>query len=178
MTTGVVAWLTGLSGAGKSTIAELAVTELTHRGLKSVVIDGDAVRAADKETLGFSRRDIEKNNFRIAEKCREARLVNDIVLVPVIAPFEEVRARLRTGIEEPFIVVYVKASLSEVMRRDPKGLYRRALAGHLPGMIGFDPSAAYEPPSDPDLLLDTQAHAPEKCAQRLVDALIARRERR
>lgn len=163
-----VAWFTGLSGAGKSTIAELAAARLTAEGRRVAMLDGDAVRARFHRHLGFTPADIRENNRLIAELCVEALVDHDVVLVPVISPFRDARDAARDRIGAPFAEVHVKAGLETVMSRDPKGLYLAVREGRRPALIGMSADVPYEPPLHPDLVLDTEAHS----AARLADALV------
>ncbi|HEY7449286.1 MAG TPA: adenylyl-sulfate kinase [Vicinamibacterales bacterium] len=169
--TGRVAWFTGLSGAGKSTIAELAATMLRERDQRVAIIDGDTVRAQRHRHLGFSPSDIRENNRLIVELCREALASHDVILVPIISPFRDARDAARRALGEAFVEVHVKASLTAVARRDPKGLYRQAAEGRLPGLIGLSPEVQYEAPVDADVVLDTESSDPRACAATLVAAL-------
>lgn len=172
MMRGRVAWFTGLSGSGKSTIAGLASEALRDRGLRVSILDGDAVRDRAHRHLGFTPADISENNRLIAGLCRDALADHDVVLVPVISPFRDARAEAKRVIGTPFVEVYVKASLDEVATRDPKGLYRDAREGRLHGLIGFAADMPYEPPDDPDLILDTERDDARNCAAHLVAFLM------
>ena len=174
MTRRCVAWLTGLSGAGKTTIAGLAASTLRDRGLSVRVLDGDTVRQTFHGHLGFSASDIRENNRLVTVLCSRALDSHEVVLVPVIAPFRDSREAAAGTLGEPFLEVYVKASLAEVARRDPKGLYRRASEGRLAGLIGVDPEVPYEPPESPALVLDTEQHDHEACAAALVECILQR----
>jgi adenylyl-sulfate kinase len=170
--TGRVAWFTGLSGAGKSTIAELAASMVRERDRRVAVIDGDTVRAQRHRHLGFSPSDIRENNRLIVELCREALGAHDIILVPIISPFRDARQAARLALGRAFVEVYVKASLAAVARRDPKGIYRQAHEGRLTGVIGLSPDVLYEVPLDPDVVLDTETVDARSCAATLVAALL------
>ncbi len=170
--TGRVAWFTGLSGAGKSTIAELAAAMVRERDRRVTVIDGDTVRAQRHRHLGFSPSDIRENNRLIVELCREALGSHDIILVPIISPFRDARHAARLALGRAFVEVYVKASLAAVARRDPKGIYRQAHEGRLTGVIGLSPGVLYEVPLDPDVVLDTETVDARSCAATLVAALL------
>jgi len=172
MTRGRVAWFTGLSGSGKSTIAELAAAMLRARGLRVAVLDGDAVRERLHRHLGFSPSDIRENNRLVAGLCVDTLADHDVVLVPIIAPFRDARAEARRVIGDAFLEIHVRASLPELMRRDPKGLYRAAQAGTMTGLIGVAPEVPYEPPDQPDLVLDTERQDARACADALVGLLL------
>lgn len=170
----LVAWFTGLSGAGKSTIAQQAATALEEQGKGVLVLDGDAVRSTVTRHLGFSREDIYANNQSFIELCRTNIADYDLILVPKISPFREHRALARQALEPDYVEVYVRASLDEVIHRDPKGLYRESREGRLPGLVGVAPEVPYEPPKAAELTLDTEAESAETCAQRLVEFLSVR----
>jgi len=148
-----VFWFTGLSGAGKTTITDCVAKELTNRGQKVKVFDGDVVRRQFHRHLGFCPEDIRENNRVIAEYCRKEMLEADYIFVPIISPFADSRQAAREVIGETFRLVYVKTSLKEVKRRDTKGLYQKALAGQIQNFIGIDPNVPYEPPLNADLVL-------------------------
>jgi adenylyl-sulfate kinase len=169
-----VAWLTGLSGAGKSTIARRAAELLETDGHRVLVLDGDAVRSTVSPNLGFSREDIYENNRRFIALCRESMPDYDFLLVPKISPFREHRAEARRELGAAFIEAYVYASLDEVSRRDPKGLYRKARNGEMTGMVGVAPEVPYEPPEDAEVVLHTEHFTADVCSAQLRDYLLAR----
>ena len=161
---GFTVWLTGLPSAGKTTIAGLLVAELERRGVTVESLDGDVVRTHLSKDLGYSRADRDTNVARIGWVA--SRLVRHgiPVVVALVSPYNEARARARALVEEhgPFIEVWVKASVEECMNRDRKGLYAKAAAGEITGMTGVDDP--YEPPESPDVVLDAVGvDAPENC---------------
>ena len=170
----LVAWFTGLSGAGKSTIAQEAAAMLEVTGRKVLVLDGDAVRSTVTRHLGFSREDILENNRRFIGLCQTNNEDYDVILVPKISPFLEQRASAREALAPDFVEVYVQASLEEVTRRDPKGFYLKSSEGRMSGLIGVSPEVPYEPPVSADLTLDTEAVNAQTCARMLVDFLSSR----
>lgn len=150
----VVAWLTGLSGAGKSTIAEATRARLATMGARVVVLDGDRLRQGLNRDLGFSETDRRENVRRVAEVAGLFLTEGYVVLVPVISPFAADRAAAREIIgADWFLEVFVAASLELCEARDVKGLYRRARAGELPAFTGI--SSSYEAPVNPDVVLRT-----------------------
>jgi adenylylsulfate kinase len=150
----VTIWLTGLSGAGKSTVAYELERQLIERGHPCYVLDGDNIRHGLGNDLGFSQEDRRENIRRVAHV---AQLMNDaglIVITALISPMIEDRAMAREIIGgERFVETYLSASVDDCARRDPKGLYAKARAGAIPSFTGV--SAPYEPPVDPDLQVDT-----------------------
>ncbi|MGH9015886.1 MAG: adenylyl-sulfate kinase [Acidimicrobiia bacterium] len=171
MDRGFTVWLTGLSGAGKTTIAGLVGAELERRGHLVEHLDGDVVRTHLSNGLGFSKRDRDANVERIGWIASRLTRHGAAVLVSSISPYQETRQRSRAMVEQfgPFVEVHVRASLDECARRDPKGLYERALAGQIPNFTGV--SDPYEPPDSPDLVLDTAAEDPLTSARRMLDRL-------
>ena len=174
--TALVAWMTGLSGAGKSTIAQQASAILLERGYTVLILDGDAVRSVLSPNLGFSRDDIMENDRRLMTLCQESMSEYDVILVPKISPFREQRSLTRRTIGKDFLEIYVQASLATVTKRDPKGLYRNAREGRLDGLIGVAPEVPYEPPMGADLVLETESGSPESCTAILVEYLLAKFE--
>lgn len=168
---GFTVWLTGLSGAGKTTIAYLLGPELERRGHLVEYLDGDVVRPQLSRELGFSKQDRDTNVERIGWVA--ARLVRHgaAVLAPVVSPYRESRATARALTEAwgPFVEVFVKASLEECARRDVKGLYARALRGELKGLTGFDDP--YEEPESPELVVATEETEPEEAADLILAKL-------
>jgi adenylylsulfate kinase len=162
--TAFVVWLTGLSAAGKSTVAGLVAGELESRGLLVDRLDGDVVRERLTKGLGFSKEDRDENIARIGWVASRLARAGAVVVVSAISPYEEARQHARRLTEEfaPFVEVYVATSLAECERRDPKGLYRKAHAGEIRDFTGVDDP--YEAPSDPELRLDTEGNTPEESA--------------
>lgn len=155
MTSASVFWFTGLSGVGKSTIAEAAKSQLELMQLKVLVLDGDNVRREIHPDLGFSESDIEKNNHLISELCIKHRQEYDIILVPIISPFRRSRFAAKKKIRKWFYEIHVDAETNTLFKRDTKGLYRQAKEGKLVDLIGFSKSLKYEPPENPDLRINT-----------------------
>jgi adenylylsulfate kinase len=168
---GFVVWFTGLSGAGKSTIAELVVPELTRRGLLVDTLDGDVVRTHLSKGLGFSKEDRDTNIERIGWVASRLARAGVAVVVSAISPYEETRRRARAMVEEhaPFVEVHVATSVEECARRDVKGLYAKALAGEIPEFTGV--SDPYEEPANPELRLETEGREPAESARMVVERL-------
>jgi adenylylsulfate kinase len=168
--TGFVVWFTGLSGAGKTTVANIVEAELEQRGLVVDHLDGDIVRTHLSKGLGFSKADRDANIGRIGwVASRVARA--GAVIVSAISPYEEARRHARSLIEPhvPFIEVYVATPLDECARRDPKGLYAAAFAGEIADFTGV--SAPYEAPENPEVRIDTTGVSPSESAQIVLDRL-------
>lgn len=166
-----VIWFTGLSGAGKSTIA-LELERLLHRqGRHTMLLDGDDVRLGLSRDLGFSDADRAENIRRIAEVARLMTQAGLIVIVCFISPFRADRQMARDLMDEDeFIEVFVDTPLEECMRRDPKGLYQKALAGLAHNVTGLD--SAYERPEEPELHLKTLGKMPSELAAEIARRLL------
>jgi len=163
---GMVLWLYGLSGSGKSTIARAAHERLLAAGRLAAVLDGDTLRAGLNENLGFSDDDRRENVRRVAHVARLLSIQGLIVLVSVITPRRDLRA-LAAQIAGPgFLEIFVRASYATCAARDPKGLYKRAEDGRLAAFTGRD--SAFEEPESPDLILDTEARSLEDCVTALL----------
>lgn len=161
-----IVWLTGLSGAGKSTIARAAERVLFERGISVTVVDGDGLRASLNRDLGFSDADRAESVRRAAAVARVLADAGHVVLVSLIAPFASDRAAAREASTHPFHEVYVNAPLATCEERDPKGLYRKARSGELPAFTGID--SRYEAPAAPDLEIRTDATTIDDAVARLV----------
>jgi bifunctional enzyme CysN/CysC len=165
-----VLWFTGLSGAGKSTIANLVEKHLHAQGRHTMALDGDNVRHGLNRDLGFSEADRVENIRRVAEVSKLFVEAGLIVLVSFISPYRAERMLARDCVaESEFLEIFVDTPVEECRRRDPKGLYRRADAGQIRNFTGVD--APYEAPLDPDVRLPTVEATPEVLAERVVDEL-------
>ncbi|AOR69293.1 adenylyl-sulfate kinase [Burkholderia stabilis] len=169
-----IVWLTGLSGAGKSTIANLVEKRLHALGRHTYLLDGDNVRHGLNRDLGFTEADRVENIRRVAEVARLMLDAGLITLVSFISPFRAERdmARALVGPDE-FVEVFVDTPLAIAEERDPKGLYKKARRGELKHFTGID--SPYEPPGQPELRVDTVAESPEVAADRIVAYLLRER---
>lgn len=167
---GAVVWLTGLSASGKSTLAMALERALFVRGWSAFVLDGDNLRHGLNADLGFSQKDRSENVRRIGRVAALFADAGQICIIACISPFQDDRAAARAAAQPyRFIEVYTCADLNTCEGRDPKGLYRKARSGALPGFTGID--SPYEAPQHPDLLLDTQSHDMPTCLRSL-EALV------
>ena len=169
---GKVLWFTGLSGSGKSTIANLFKEKLEAIGKKVKIFDGDDVRNTLHKHLGFTPEDIKENNRLIAGLCKAEMENYDFILVPIISPFKESRLNVRKELGKDFIEVYIKCSLEECVRRDVKGLYKKAFSGEIKNFIGVDSSVPYEIPENPHLILNTEKEALERAVNKLLNLVL------
>ena len=160
-------WFTGLSASGKSTIAHHVEKELHQKSIRSYVFDGDNIRHGLNANLGFSPEDRTENIRRIVEVSRLFADAGIIVLASFITPMREQRAYIRERFRElKYLEVYVKCSIEECVRRDPKGLYRKAIEGTISNYTGI--SAPFEEPETPDLVLDTCHLDVEECVKKVL----------
>jgi bifunctional enzyme CysN/CysC len=165
-----VVWFTGLSGAGKSTIANLVEAWLSLHGQHTYLLDGDNLRHGLNRDLGFSDEDRVENVRRVAEVARLMADAGLIVLVSLISPFRAERELARAIVEhDQFIEVYVDTPLAVCEARDPKGLYRRARAGEIRNFTGI--GSDYEPPVEPELVLTSSTIPPAELAERVIQIL-------
>ncbi|RWR15267.1 adenylyl-sulfate kinase [Siminovitchia fortis] len=165
-----VLWFTGLSGSGKSTLSALLEKELFQSGAHTYRLDGDNIRHGLNKNLGFSPEDRTENIRRIGEVSKLMVDAGIITLSAFISPYRKDRDQVRSILEEnEFIEVYVKCSLEECEKRDPKGLYKKARAGKIKGFTGID--APYEEPEDPEITINTELLSLEESVQLIIKYL-------
>ena len=164
---GVTVWLTGLSGSGKSTVADLLAARLHSMGVRTAVLDGDNIRHGLNGDLGFSPEDRTENIRRIGEVAKLLTSFGVVNMVAFISPYASDRDRAR-GIQArgDFLEVFVHAPLEVAEERDPKGLYKKARAGIIREFTGID--APYEEPENPELVLHTHLETPEESVEKVV----------
>lgn len=165
---GFTCWLTGLSGAGKSTIANALSTSLNMLGLNCEILDGDVIRKHLSSDLGFSAKDRETNVLRVAYICGLLNKHGVNVIVALISPCNETRNKVRSSLDS-FIEIYVNCSLDECIRRDTKGLYRKALAGEILEFTGI--SSPYNSPENPEITINTNDENIERSVQKILEYL-------
>ena len=166
---GVTVWFTGLSGAGKSTIAEGLIALLRENDVKAELLDGDIVRTNLSKGLGFSKEDRDTNIRRIGFVSNLLTRNGVVSIVSAISPYREVRDEVRADVGDNFVEVYVEASLDELVRRDVKGLYEKALKGEIANFTGV--SDPYEAPLTPEVLVNTEIETVEESLGKVVAAL-------
>lgn len=167
MTRGCVIWLTGLPGAGKTTIARIVENELRSKGVNVEVLDGDEVRKNLSPELGFTKQDRETHAKRVVYISKLLSRNNIVTLVALISPYREFRQYARETIGKDFVEVWVKASAETCRKRDPKGLYKKAQEGKITNLTG--PQDPYEPPLNPEMVIDTESEAQEASAKRVLE---------
>ncbi len=165
---GFTLWFTGLSGAGKSTVASLIAARLRSHGAAVELLDGDVVRTHLSKGLGFSKEDRDINIRRIGYVCELLSRNGVIAIAAAISPYRAVREEIRQRTVN-FVEVFVECPLDVLTRRDVKGLYRKALAGELPQFTGV--SDPYEPPQNAEVTLHTGEESPAESAEKVWQAL-------
>ncbi len=167
LNTGLTLWLTGLSGSGKSTISKALIERLSSIELE--LLDGDEIRANLCRDLGFSKEDRITNIQRIAFLAGTVSKHGVLVIVPVIAPYQEARSIARS-LSKNFVEVYIKASLDSVIKRDIKGLYKKALNNEIPNFTGI--SDPYEEPLNPEIIINTDELSLEEAVDNIINYLL------
>ncbi|MGA0532879.1 sulfate adenylyltransferase subunit CysN [Hansschlegelia sp. KR7-227] len=168
-----ILWFTGLSGSGKSTIANVVEQKLAVMGQHTMLLDGDNVRHGLNKDLGFTDADRVENIRRVGEVAKLFVDAGTIVICCFISPFEAERSLVRGLVDESeFVEIFVDTPLETCIARDPKGLYRRALAGEIPNFTGV--SSPYERPEDAELVLETPTGTAEELAERVIEILVAK----
>ena len=165
---GFTLWFTGLSGAGKTTIAELVRPELERRGLLVERLDGDEVREHLSKGLGFSKEDRDTNIRRIGWVAKVLARNGVVAVTAAISPYRALRDEMRSWIDN-FVEIYIATPFEVCEDRDVKGLYAKARAGDIPQFTGLDDP--YEPPLDPEIRVETDGQTPEESAAVVVDWL-------
>ena len=168
MSAGFTVWFTGLSGAGKTTLGAKVAEELRARGTRVEVLDGDVVRTHLSKGLGFSREDRDTNIRRIGFVAKLLTRNEVAVVVAAISPYSDIRDEVRREIGT-FVEVYVKCPLEQLIQRDVKGLYERALRGEVTQFTGV--SDPYEEPSNPEVTVETDRETIEQSVAKIMDAL-------
>ncbi|CAH0137332.1 adenylyl-sulfate kinase [Peribacillus sp. NPDC101481] len=169
-----VLWFTGLSGSGKSTIANAVAKELYNRNIRSYVLDGDNIRHGLNKDLGFSEEDRTENIRRIGEVSKLFVDSGQFVLTAFISPFRADRQIVRDLLDEgEFIEVYIKCPIEECEVRDPKGLYDKARKGIIKDFTGID--SPYEEPEQPEITLESDQYSIEECVEQVIGYLTAKK---
>jgi adenylyl-sulfate kinase len=162
---GFTLWMTGLSGAGKTTIAKILENELKGRGIRFERLDGDVVRESLTKDLGFSKEDRDKNIERVTFVAKLLSRNNVGVVCSFISPYTETRNMVRAETTN-FIEVFVNAPLEICEQRDVKGMYKKARAGEIPNFTGI--SDPYEAPENPEIIVNTHEETPEQSSSQII----------
>lgn len=166
---GCTVWFTGLPCSGKTTVARLALQKLERLGIPAELLDGDELRKDLSAGVGFSKEDRAKHLKRVSYLCQRLTKHGVVVLASVISPYRENRDHARALIGDRFVEVYMDAPLEVCIRRDVKGMYKKAFAGELQGFTGV--SDPYEKPESPELVLRTAEEPVERSVEKLLNYL-------
>ncbi|MCF6351410.1 MAG: adenylyl-sulfate kinase [Cyclobacteriaceae bacterium] len=170
---GVVVWLTGLSGSGKSTVAQEVEHLLYQKGILTKLLDGDNLRTGLNGNLGFSKKDREENIRRVAEVAKLFMEIGVVTICSFVSPTIKIRTSAKRIIGDVnFMEVYVNASFEECAKRDVKGLYKKALAGEIKNFTGLD--APFESPSHPNVTINTANQSIEESVEQLFNSILER----
>lgn len=173
-TDGCVVWLTGLSGSGKSSTAKVLESRIKSLGLKVEYLDGDDLRKTISPDIGFSREDRELHCRRVTYISSLLARNGIIAIVALVSPYKSIRNYARDNIQN-FVEVWVKCSLDMCIKRDPKKLYKSAAEGKISNMTGVqDP---YEPPANPEVIIDTELSNPNDCAEKIMNFITMKSNR-
>jgi len=167
---GIIVWLTGLPGSGKSTLASSLEARLLEMKKLAVILDGDILRKGLNSDLGFSDADRNENIRRVAELAALFKDASVITIVAFISPFRKMREFARIRARNDFIEVFVRASLETCIKRDPKGMYRKAINDQIKDFTGI--TSPYEEPEFPDLTIDTEKLSVEESTDLLLNTVL------
>ena len=165
MSNGFAIWLTGLPASGKTTISLALAERLTEQGHSVETLDGDEIRRGLSADLGYSAENRRQHNRRVIFVSKLLVRNGVVVLIPLISPYRETRAYARSELQR-FVEVYVKCPVEECIRRDPKGLYAKAIRGEIKNFTGIDDP--YEEPTSPELIVETNLLSVEECVTRIM----------
>lgn len=150
-----VIWFTGMSGSGKSVLSNYVKSFFLEKKYSVFILDGDDVRENDSEKLGFGHKDVLRNNLRISTLCQKLRKEYDVILVPVISPYESVRKQVRLILQPNFHLIYLKTDINSLINRDTKGLYAAADKGIIKDLIGYSDINPYDEPDNAEIVIET-----------------------
>jgi adenylylsulfate kinase len=167
---GFTVWFTGLPCSGKSTLSWMLQKLLSGNGLPVEILDGDEARQRLTKGLGFSKQDRDENVRRVAYVAKLLSRVGAVAIVSLVSPYRETRERVRKEIER-FVEIHVRCPLEVCTKRDVKGQYAKALKGEIQNFTGI--SDPYEPPINPEIVLDTDQNSPEECLKKIHDKLVS-----
>lgn len=164
---GILIWFTGLSGSGKSTVASALESKLYDMGKLTYLLDGDNVRYGLNSNLGFTKEDRSENIRRISEVCKLFVDAGLITIATFVSPFKEDRDRARKLLGDDFIEIYVDCPLEVCKKRDPKGIYKKAISGKIKNFTGID--SEYEVPHDAEITISTHISSLEDCVNKILN---------
>ena len=169
---GTIYWFSGLSGVGKSSIAQATKELLLKKNFKVLILDGDDIRSKININLSFTPSDILENNRLIADICKKQSSQYDVILVPIISPYEKSRKLAKKLLGKNFYLIYIQASIEILKKRDTKGLYLKQERGEIDNLIGFSKINKYEKPHNFDLLINTQSESLTSSSEKLYSFIL------
>lgn len=152
-----ILWFTGMSGSGKTTLCNMLLEYLVKNGKTVKIIDGDELRNGPHKHFDFTPKGIIRNNDGVIELCKELSVEFDYILVSLITPFESIRKKIKNIFKDEVSIIYLQSSIETLIKRDVKGLYKKALCGEINNFIGISPSVPFEIPFNPDIVVNTEA---------------------
>lgn len=173
---GVTLWFTGLPCSGKTTISEIVKAQLEANGVRVELLDGDEIRKHFSKGVGFTKEDRNNHLQRVSYLCHLLSKHGVVVLASFVSPYRENRDYARGLIGDRFVEIFVDTPLEECIKRDVKGMYKKALAGEIKQFTGI--SDPYEPPPSPELLISTTGENPQESAARVLEMLDGMRAKR
>jgi len=169
---GKIYWFSGLSGVGKSSIAQATKKLLLKENFKVLILDGDDIRNKINIKLSFTPSDILENNRLIINICKKHSSQYDVILVPIISPYEKSRKLAKKLLGKNFYLIYIQASIEILKKRDTKGLYLQQERGEIDNLIGFSKINKYEKPHNFDLLINTQSESLTSSSEKLYSFIL------
>ena len=163
----MIIWFTGLSGSGKSTLAN-NIEKILSCSQKVHLIDGDIFRENEKNKNTFSKEEILKNNYQILEHIESIENNHDLIIISAISPFEETRNHAKKIFKDKYIEIYIHCPIEELIKRDTKGLYLKAIKGEIDNLVGFSKTHPYEVPRNPSLSINTSDLNIEESLQKIL----------
>jgi len=167
----MILWFTGLSGSGKSTLSELLKSLIEKAGFSVLIVDGDAFRNKRNTENKFSKEDIIQNNKDIIAYCKDIINDYDFLIVSVISPYQSIRDEAREAFSDKYTEIFLNCPLETLIKKDVKGLYKKAIAGEINNFIGFSPNSPYETPQNPDITIDTSLISIEDSVKKIISLI-------
>lgn len=167
----MIIWFTGLSGSGKTTLSNLLKKELKKLDYSVCQVDGDIFRKKERRENRFSRKDILDNNYRMISYCQSTQKDYDFIIVSAISPYEETRKKARKIFGKEYVEIFLHCPLGELIKRNVKNLYQKALKGEIKNLIGFSPSVPYEKPKNPHLIVNTSKETIREALRKILELI-------
>lgn len=167
----MIIWFTGLSGSGKTTLSHHLKEILNKAGFSVFQVDGDTFRKKKKAKNTFTKKEILENNYNIIAYCQSLVGKYDFIIVSVISPLQETRQKAKEIFKKDYLEIFLYCPIEDLLKRDPKNLYKRALAGEIKNLIGFSEDNPYEIPKKPDLMIDTSKNSIDESLGKIMNLI-------